>query len=278
MDFNIKRFNNFFSIFVFFILFIAIYNLYLKHDVGNDSTISEWLINYQGGFTRRGIIGEICFYIANFFTLNLRDVIFFFQSIIYIIFSISLYSYIKNVPNNVLTVLAIFSPVFILYPVAEVEVLARKEIFLFVGFIFFLNLSGPTQDKNFSLIYIFFIFPILCLIWEPFIFYLPFAFFVIMIQHKIDTFKKINLKILISFLSPILTTIYIVTNLLSVEGHQEMAQSLINNFNEKCYMSCALLKSKSSISMQFKGVWDILTFTIFIRYFLIILISFFPIF
>ena len=78
MNINIKKFNNLFTIFVTFIMFVAIYDLYLKHNVGNDSTISEWLINYQGGFTRRGIIGEICFHIARFLNIGLRDTIFFF--------------------------------------------------------------------------------------------------------------------------------------------------------------------------------------------------------
>ena len=78
MNINIKKFNNLFTIFVTFIMFVAIYDLYLKHNVGNDSTISEWLINYQGGFTRRGLIGEICFHIARFLNIGLRDTIFFF--------------------------------------------------------------------------------------------------------------------------------------------------------------------------------------------------------
>ena len=76
----VKKFNTLFFTFIVFIFFIAIFWLYQKHNVGNDSTISEWLINYQGGFTRRGLVGEICFKIASFFDLNLRFVIFLFQS------------------------------------------------------------------------------------------------------------------------------------------------------------------------------------------------------
>ena len=38
---------------------MSFFFLEIKHDVGNDSTISEWLINYSGGFTKRGIIGQI---------------------------------------------------------------------------------------------------------------------------------------------------------------------------------------------------------------------------
>ena len=46
---DIKKY---FSLFIAFTVFYAIFYLYFKHDVGNDSSISEWLINYQGGFTR----------------------------------------------------------------------------------------------------------------------------------------------------------------------------------------------------------------------------------
>ena len=152
----------------------------------------------------------------------------------YVIFTFLLITYIKNVPKNILTIIAIFSPVFLFYPVAEIEVLARKEIFLYVGFIYFLKLCNQTTNKNISLIYVFLIFPILCLIWEPFIFYLPFALFIIMIQHNVDSLKKINLKIIISFLSPLITTIFIVKNLLPPEGHEIMKQSLMDNFNERC--------------------------------------------
>ena len=134
---NIKKFNDIFLFFVSFIFLITIFNLYQKHLVTNDSTISEWLINYQGGFTRRGLIGEICFIIADFFDLKLRFVIFIFQSIVSLIYILLIYQFIKDLPKNILTVIAIFSPLFLLYPIAEIEVLARKEIFIFIGFIFF---------------------------------------------------------------------------------------------------------------------------------------------
>jgi hypothetical protein len=148
-----KKFNKLFFIYITFIFITAVFWLYEKHNVGNDSTISEWIINYQGGFTRRGIIGEICYHIATFFDLSLRFVIFLSQSFLYLIYSILIYFFIKNTPKNALTIIAIFSPVFLLYPLAESEVLARKEIFLYVGFIIFLNLSTLKYSKNIPLIY-----------------------------------------------------------------------------------------------------------------------------
>ena len=58
-----KEFNKYFFIYLIILAFCAIVQLYFKHTVGNDSTISEWIINYQGGLTRRGFLGEICFFV-----------------------------------------------------------------------------------------------------------------------------------------------------------------------------------------------------------------------
>ena len=57
--FQIKNFKNIFLIYLLFLCFTAIYYLFLKHTGGSDSTISEWLVNYYGGFTRRGLSGYI---------------------------------------------------------------------------------------------------------------------------------------------------------------------------------------------------------------------------
>ena len=45
-----------------------------------------------------------------------------------------IFQYLKNIKINYLILFVIFSPIFILYPVAEIEVLARKELFIFIGF------------------------------------------------------------------------------------------------------------------------------------------------
>ena len=63
---NLKT-KKYFSIYIISLISFAIFYLSQKYNVGNDSTISEWLINYEGGFTKRGIIGQICIYISSFF-------------------------------------------------------------------------------------------------------------------------------------------------------------------------------------------------------------------
>ena len=72
----LNNYKNYLSIYISLLFLMSICFLYLKHDVGNDSTISEWLINYSGGFTKRGIIGQISIYIARIFDSELRDIIY----------------------------------------------------------------------------------------------------------------------------------------------------------------------------------------------------------
>ena len=270
----VQKFNSLFFFFITFIFLTAVFWLYQKHTVGNDSTISEWIINYQGAFTRRGIIGEICFQIADFFDLSLRFIIFLFQAFLYLIYSILVYYFIKGVPKNTLTIIAIISPLFLLYPIAEIEVLARKEIFIFIGFIIFLNLSNNRYSKNVPLIYIFFIFPILCLIWEPFVFFFTFPIFILLIRNNEEPLKKILLKIFLSLTSSLLVIMLIFLNRLTIDEHLIMVNSLMNNFGEICYMSCSLLGTKSSISAQFTPVIKHFSYEVFFRYSIIILVGF----
>jgi|ETNmetMinimDraft_8_1059916.scaffolds.fasta_scaffold04362_3 hypothetical protein len=277
---NIKKFNNYFFIYLSLLFFFGIFWLHTKHLVGNDSTISEWIINYQGGFIKRGLIGEICFQIAKYFDLNLRFVIFLFQSFIYSIFIIVIYRFFKNISTNLIIILSIFTPIFLLYPVAEVEVLARKETFVFIGLLLFLNISNTNYSRNFPLYYVFFILPIICLIWEPVVFFFPFIASVLIIRLGNDQTIKLLGKIIICFSPALVVVAIIAINPISPENHLIMGNSLKENFNEDCYMSCSMLLSKSSIISQFKGSYElyILHPEVLLRYFLIILIGFGPIF
>ncbi len=256
----------------------GIFWLYIKHSVGNDSTISEWIINYQGGFIKRGLIGEICFQIAIHFDLSLRFVIFLFQSLIYIIFLILIYRFFRNIPTNLIIILSIFTPIFLLYPVAEIEVLARKETFIFIGFLLFLNISNFNYSSNLPLFYVFFVLPIICLIWEPVVFFFPFIASVLIIRLRHNQITALLSKITISFIPALIVAMIIATNPITPENHLIMESSLKENFGEDCYMACGMLLSRSSIISQFVQNFESVTFDGLIRYPLIILIGFAPIF
>ena len=275
---NIRKFNNYFFIYLSLLFLFGIFWLHTKHLVGNDSTISEWFINYQGGFIKRGLIGEICFKIAIHFDLSLRLVIFLFQSFIYSIFLILIYRFFRNIPTNLIIILSIFTPIFLLYPVAEIEVLARKETFLFIGFLLFLNISNFNYSNNLPLYYVFFILPIMCLIHEPVVFFFPFIAAVLIIRLRNDQIIKLLGKIILCFAPALIVSVIIATNPITPENHLILENSLKENFGEDCYMSCGMLLSKSSIVEQFTENFGLYSLEVFVRYLLIILVGFGPIF
>ena len=69
----------YFKLYVSILFIFSVFYLHGKYNVGNDSTISEWLINYESGFTKRGLIGQIAIFISEFFDFSLRQSILFLQ-------------------------------------------------------------------------------------------------------------------------------------------------------------------------------------------------------
>ncbi len=271
-----KNINFYIFIYLVILFLFSVFFLYQKHDVANDSTISEWLINYEGGFTKRGLIGQLAIYLSNFFIIKLRDTIFILQTFLIGAYFFLIYNFLKNVVYNKIFIFAIFTPIFILYPIAEIEVLARKEIFIFIYLLIYTFI--PIREKKHKFYYKFFLFPVAVLIWEPVIFFILFFFFLDLIENNIKKINKLFFFQIISYLPAILLALYIALNPISEESHNLMRSSLMENFNENCYMSCELLKTKSSIYQQFQGNFDKYSIEIFVRYILIIIIGFGPLF
>ena len=258
--------------YIFTIFLFSVFYLYEKHTGGSDSTISEWLINYEGGFTKRGLIGQLAIILSEVFNIGLRDSILIFQIIITGIYLFLLLFFLSKIKLDKLTFLAIFSPIFILYPVAEIEVLARKEVFIFCFFLLYLFL----KDKIYKIIYKLSILPLAVLIWEPVIFFFSFWFVIDLIEDNHKKFLKNIFQSSFYYLPSIFIAAYIAFNPISESDHIQMVEFLENNFDEKCYMSCGLLLSKSSIYDQFYSNFQLYSLEIFLRYTLVILIGFAP--
>ena len=91
-----KKLEGYLFFYLIILLNFAYFFLFLKHGTGNDSTISEWLINYEGGFTKRGIIGQIAIEISRYFMSELRWTIFILQSLTITIYFFLLFKLLKN--------------------------------------------------------------------------------------------------------------------------------------------------------------------------------------
>ena len=262
--------------FIIFNIFFSIFYLYSKHEVGNDTSISEWLINYQGGFTRRGLGGEINIFLSNFFSLSLRDSIFFLQTTIHTTYLLFVLIYFKNLRLNTLQIFAFFSPIFLLYPVAEIESLGRKEILICLCFVSILILCEKKIKTVFINLFVGLTFPILCLIWEEVILFAPFFAVILIIKNKFFSFKEVFVNLIIIFFPSIVVMFFIFLNPLSADGHAVMCDYLQKEFAESCYMSANLLIRYTiyfdSLSLH-NGVYF---FPHYFRYIAIFLVGFLP--
>jgi len=269
--------NLFLLFYLIFIGFFAIFFLYSKHNVGNDSSISDWIINYQGGFTRRGLAGEISFFFATLFNTSLRFVIFIFQSFFHLFYLILFFYFIKDMEDKFILKLAFFSPIFLLFPIADIESLGRKETIIFVFYLLLLYLSDVRLKSYFTNTYVFFIFPIAFLIWEPVIFFFPYILFILFVKNHSKNFLKLYIKIFFISLPSLVVFFLIIYFPLSTEGWKIMCKTLEESFNQNCYMSAALLENKKGILTQFiVNIPDYKPIYL-LRYFFIFLIGFLPV-
>ena len=271
----LQKYNKYLSLYLLLLFSISVCFLFIKHNTGNDSTMSEWFINYTGGFTKRGFIGQISIFFSRLFDVGLRDIIFYFQSIILGIYFFLIYLFLKNLFIERIFLLTIFTPIFFLYLVYEFEVLARKEIFIFIIYLIHIyTLIIKPEFSNFSRIISF---SLAVLIWEPILFFLPMWIFLDIVLFK-KNYNKIFFKELIYYVPGLLICMIFVLDPLTEPEHSKMAKILKDEFGEICYMSCSLLLSKSTISQQFTANFHAYSFENIIRYIWIMIIGFAPLF
>ena len=271
-----KKINLRINLYIYFIIFYSIFYLYTKHNVGNDSSISEWLINYQGGFTRRGLGGEINFFLQKIFDLPLRKIIFFTQSFFHFIYLILLLNYLKNYQFNIIQLFALFTPIFLIYPIAEIEVLGRKEMLLYVFFISTVYLCSKKFSNNLLNTFICITFPVIVLIWEQVVLYAPYFVILIIIKNDLQTFSNVFKKTLLIFTPSLIVFFLIFIYPLSNHGHQQMCEYLNITYGEQCYMSASLLVTNTIYFDTFQTVHENASIENYLRYLLIFLIGFGP--
>ena len=137
------RYKNFFIGLLILAFIFQILKFYTFYEEYSDWQYADWLINYQGGFIRRGLIGELLFQIHYFLSINLDILVFCFVVFLYSILLILLIKSVKYLETSKIDTLIFLSPGFFLYPIMNSEVIGRKEILLFVilgSFVFLKNI------------------------------------------------------------------------------------------------------------------------------------------
>ena len=167
---NIKK--NLFVLVIISFLFqiIKFYSFYEEYSAWQ---YGDWVINYQGGFVRRGLIGELFFQLYHLTKINLDFIILIFVSLIIIINSYFLIRSLKYIHHSYINVLIFLSPGFFLYSIMNSEIIGRKDILMIFVMSFFIFLEKKFNSKNLLILLILAI-TITCLSHSGFIFYTPY--------------------------------------------------------------------------------------------------------
>ena len=261
---------NFFKVYISLIFFFSIIILYNKFLHPTDWTTSEWLINYHGGFIRRGLIGELLLQINQFININPRYLVYIFEILLLSSYYYLIINFFKKINFSPILILVIFSPLAFVYPVAEAETLARKEILLFCIYIIFLS---SLILKNLKLTYfvIIILIPLMNLVWDGILFYMPFFIFSFINQNSNLKLKKL-IYFLISFI-PYLITTYI---LLHTRATEDSLLLMCKAIKEPCFGSMSFLDKPLSNNINY--VVSRFKIEYLIRYSFIFIICFYPIF
>ena len=160
------------------------------HNSPVNNSMAEWVINYQGGFTRRGFLGEFIFQLSQFFDFQLRKSFLVMQISIYLAYFYCIYIFFSRIKYNYLFTLAIFSPLFFVFSLTELEALGRKDILMFLVFIFNFIIYEKFKDLKYNYLYFLFSFPLVFLTHEIYIIYTCYflAFFIIL-EKNINLFS-----------------------------------------------------------------------------------------
>ena len=266
---NHVNFNFYFKVYLLILFLFANFFFFQKYNNLVEWTISEWLINYQGGFTRRGLLGEIAFQLSKFLSITVRETILVLQILTYILFFYLIFNFIKDISKNLIIIFAIFSPLFILYPIAEVEVLGRKEIFVFISFILVANICSLKILQKKHYFYFSLILTICCLIWEGVVIYFSFFIFLFFLQNNFILDKKFILKLFLSLI-PFLVCFYLIVLFrLDSESLKNMCDSINECYGAMTYLNRDLSSNISEVSSKFQ-------ISYLFRYVIIFLVGFFP--
>ncbi len=146
---------------------------YVEH---NSWKMGDWVINYQGGMVRRGLLGEIIYQLAYFTDINPGIYATVFQIFFYAVFLFFSYALLKKQHILLPYALLIFSPFIFTFQINDLQGGFRKEIIYF-AILAFVSWSAKTRDyKTFEKIFyiILFLYPAVILTHEMLVIYLPF--------------------------------------------------------------------------------------------------------
>ena len=227
---NIKR--SLYTIIAISFLF-QIIKFYSFFEEYSDWQYVDWIINYQGGFVRRGLIGEFLFRLYELTKINLDILILVFVSLIILFNSYFLLRSTKYAYNSYINTLIFLSPGFFLYSIMNSEIIGRKDILMIFVMGFFVFFEKNINSRKLFLLLSSSII-VLCLSHSAFLFYTPYILFLYFLI-KINRKEKIKIFEIVFFISLLFLILFLILFNQGTEFQvKEICSSVKNFVSEKC--------------------------------------------
>ncbi len=199
---------------ILFFLFLILNYLFFNYRIlfrENGYILGDWLINYNGGFVRRGLIGHLFFNLSKELNISIINIIFFFSSSIYIATIFLFYKIVKDKLHFNIILIFLFLPSTFLFNFFDPLTAGRKEIiviFFFLIYYLYLNVSN-----SYSIFLIYSLSIITLLTHEILFFQIPYLFLLRYLHLKkynrlIFKLKDYSLEICI-FLTSLIIMLFI---------------------------------------------------------------------
>jgi len=252
---------------IFLPIFFSLISIYAILNISNSSisfdwTFQDWLINYEGGFVRRGLSGEIILRTSNFFDVQIQFTYFCILSILSLLFYLLFFDFLRKEKLNFQNLFIILSPLSISFIIYNFGAIGRKEILLFIIFLIFIFLLSSIKKRKLSIFFLIIFFPLILLLHEGLIFFIS-AFLVIFL-FEINTMNKkfilssVLIFVLLSFGVFMLTAIF--------NGNSAQVEAICSSLSsypiEGCFLGSAIgtLSINKigllSLDNEFNILWD----------------------
>jgi len=143
----------FFAAFLVFVAACSVWQAAVQARAFDSWIIGDWLINYSGGFIRRGLIGALVITLHRATGAPLEWIVFSIQTIAFLVFLGCVYQLSKGIRWSYLMVAVLLSPATLAFTVLDPSYAGlRKEILLFAGLALFVVVLVHDRLKDWQLI------------------------------------------------------------------------------------------------------------------------------
>ncbi len=160
---------------------------YVLSQSWNGWAIGDWLLNYEGGFIRRGLLGTFLISVGSSLGMPLNHLIYGVQCAVFLLFLLIFIYLIRNKTINFWYLVLCFSPGFLLFNYYDGMSVGRKEILIYALFGFWCVIHERSGPRSISVVFFSLLIFLLTLTHEMAVFFMPYFMLVGFLSYPINS-------------------------------------------------------------------------------------------